>query len=213
MHAVADAASSGPALTSVARHDAKSAAANMLNGNRERPNYLGVPSGAFTTSPSASVRMIEQQGRENGMKFRMKSEQASSWYTTRRRTCSRCWSMNRPTAFRRAFDRTPLRRSDRHLRARDLQGLDRRELEDDDICVRGYDFRHQLRAVGVVIKGTVAVSLPRPSMETTMQSMMDGMAGSGMMWGMGLFWVLILVVLVLGAAALIRHLFFGDKRK
>lgn len=67
--------------------------------------------------------------------------------------------------------------------------------------------------MGVVIKGTVAVSLPRPSMETTMQSMMDGMAGGGMMWGMGLFWVLILVVLVLGAAALIRHLFFGDKQK
>lgn len=46
-----------------------------------------------------------------------------------------------------------------------------------------------------------------------MQSMMDGMMGGGMMWGMGLFGLLILVVLVLGAVALIRYLFFSDKRK
>ena len=46
-----------------------------------------------------------------------------------------------------------------------------------------------------------------------MQSMMDGTMGGGMMWGMGLFWLLILVVLVLGAAALIKYLFSSDKRK
>ena len=46
-----------------------------------------------------------------------------------------------------------------------------------------------------------------------MQSMMDEMMGGGMMWGMGLFWLLILVVLVLGAVALIKYLFSNDKRK
>ena len=46
-----------------------------------------------------------------------------------------------------------------------------------------------------------------------MQAMMDGVMGGGMMWGMGLFWLVILVVLVLGAAALIKYLFSGDKRK
>lgn len=45
-----------------------------------------------------------------------------------------------------------------------------------------------------------------------MQGMMDGMTGGGMMWGMGLFWLLGLVVLVLAAAALIKYLFFGDRR-
>ena len=35
-----------------------------------------------------------------------------------------------------------------------------------------------------------------------MQSMMNGMVGSGMMWEMGLFWLLILVVAALGAVAL-----------
>jgi hypothetical protein len=46
-----------------------------------------------------------------------------------------------------------------------------------------------------------------------MQSMMNGMMGGGMMCGMGLFWLLILVLLVFGAAALIKYLFFGDKPK
>jgi hypothetical protein len=35
--------------------------------------------------------------------------------------------------------------------------------------------------------------------------MMDGMT-SGMMWGMGLFWLLVVIVLILTAAALIKYL-------
>ncbi len=35
--------------------------------------------------------------------------------------------------------------------------------------------------------------------------MMDGMT-SGMMWGMGLFWLLVVIVLILIAAALIKYL-------
>jgi len=35
---------------------------------------------------------------------------------------------------------------------------------------------------------------------------MDGMNGV-MMWGMGLFWLLVIIVLVLGAAALVKYLF------
>lgn len=42
--------------------------------------------------------------------------------------------------------------------------------------------------------------------------MMDGMMGSGMMWGMGLVWLLVIVVLVLAAAALVKYLFFSGKR-
>lgn len=40
--------------------------------------------------------------------------------------------------------------------------------------------------------------------------MMNGMA-PGMMWGMGLLWLLIIVVLILSAAALVKYLFYGDK--
>ena len=42
--------------------------------------------------------------------------------------------------------------------------------------------------------------------------MMDGMMGGGMMWVMGLFWLLVLVVLVLATAALIKYLFFSGRR-
>lgn len=45
-----------------------------------------------------------------------------------------------------------------------------------------------------------------------MQGMMDGMMGGGVMWGIGLFWLVILVVLVLAAGALIKYLFFSDRR-
>ncbi|MBA3479858.1 MAG: NAD(P)/FAD-dependent oxidoreductase [Lautropia sp.] len=84
VYAVGDAASSGPPLTPVASHDAKVAAANMLDGNHQTPDYLGVPSVAFTTPPIAAVGMSEQQVRDSGVKFRMQSEKASGWYTARR---------------------------------------------------------------------------------------------------------------------------------
>jgi len=38
--------------------------------------------------------------------------------------------------------------------------------------------------------------------------MMEGLSGT-MMFGMGLVWLLTVLVLVLGAAALIKYLFFG----
>jgi glutathione reductase (NADPH) len=46
------AAAKGPPLTPVSSHDGKVVAANLLEGNRHRPDYRGVPSVAFTP-PSA----------------------------------------------------------------------------------------------------------------------------------------------------------------
>ena len=40
---------------------------------------------------------------------------------------------------------------------------------------------------------------------------MEGMSGM-MMFGMGLVWLLVVVVLVLGAAALVKYLFFSGGR-
>ena len=77
VYAVGDGAMSGPPLTPVSSHDAKAAAANMLNGNHQKPNYLGVPSVAFTLPPIASVGLSEKQARANGIKFCMKHEKAS----------------------------------------------------------------------------------------------------------------------------------------
>jgi hypothetical protein len=40
--------------------------------------------------------------------------------------------------------------------------------------------------------------------------MMNGMMSGGMMWGMGLLWLLVIVVLVLAAAALVKYILFRD---
>lgn len=41
--------------------------------------------------------------------------------------------------------------------------------------------------------------------------MMDGMGGM-MMWGMGFVWLLVIVLLILGIAALVKYLFGGSRR-
>lgn len=84
VYAAGDAATRGPPLTPVASHDAKVAAANMLEGNHQKPDYAGVPSVAFTIPPIASVGMSEEQARAQGRKFRVRTRRASDWYTARR---------------------------------------------------------------------------------------------------------------------------------
>jgi glutathione reductase (NADPH) len=84
VYAAGDAAGSGPPLTPVASHDAKVAATNMLNGNHQKPNYLGVPSVAFTIPPIARVGMLEAEAREQGLRVHVKHEETASWYTARR---------------------------------------------------------------------------------------------------------------------------------
>ncbi|MDZ4263367.1 MAG: NAD(P)/FAD-dependent oxidoreductase [Pseudomonadota bacterium] len=83
VYAAGDAALSGPPLTPVAAHDAKVVAANILDGNHQKPNYIGVPSVAFTVPPIASVGLSEKQARDNGLKFQINSKRASDWYTAR----------------------------------------------------------------------------------------------------------------------------------
>jgi glutathione reductase (NADPH) len=84
VYAAGDAAAAGPPLTPVASHDAKIVAANLLEGNRHRPDYRAVPSVAFTIPPIAMVGMGEEKARERGAKFRVKAEKVPDWYTARR---------------------------------------------------------------------------------------------------------------------------------
>jgi len=84
VYAAGDAAMIGPPLTPVASHDANVAATNMLHGNHQKPNYLGVPSVAFTIPPIASVGLSEKEAREQGFKFRVHQQRAPDWYTARR---------------------------------------------------------------------------------------------------------------------------------
>jgi glutathione reductase (NADPH) len=84
VYAAGDSAQAGPPLTPVSSHDGKVVASNLIEGNRHTPNYLGVPSVAFTVPPIATVGLGEAEARRQGLKFRRKCEKTSDWYTARR---------------------------------------------------------------------------------------------------------------------------------
>ncbi len=84
VYAAGDAASAGPQLTPIASYDGGIAAANMLEGNRRPADYSAVPSIAFTSPPLARAGLLEEQARKQNLKFRVRHEKTSSWYTARR---------------------------------------------------------------------------------------------------------------------------------
>jgi glutathione reductase (NADPH) len=84
VYAAGDAASVGPPLTPVSSHDGKVVAANILEGNRHKPDYRGVPSVAFTVPPIATVGLKESEAQAQGFKFKVKSENTPDWFTARR---------------------------------------------------------------------------------------------------------------------------------
>lgn len=84
VYAAGDAAQLGPPLTPVSSHDAKVVVANLLEGNHRKPDYRGVPSVVFTLPPITAVGMSEEEARRSGLRYRVKSERTSDWYTARR---------------------------------------------------------------------------------------------------------------------------------
>ncbi|OAF12419.1 pyridine nucleotide-disulfide oxidoreductase [Bradyrhizobium centrolobii] len=84
VYAAGDAAARGPPLTPVSSYDAKVAAGNILEGNRYKPDYRGVPSVAFTLPPIAAVGLSESAARVQASKLRVKSASVPNWYTARR---------------------------------------------------------------------------------------------------------------------------------
>lgn len=84
VYAAGDAAQLGPPLTPVSTLDAEAVVSNLLEGNRHKPNYLGVPSVAFTVPPIAAVGLSEADARKDDLRFRRNSEKVSDWYTARR---------------------------------------------------------------------------------------------------------------------------------
>jgi len=75
VYAAGDAAGSGPALTPVSGHDGGVVARNLLDGNRHRPDYRGVPSVAFTIPRlplSASARRRRARSGSNSERVRRK---------------------------------------------------------------------------------------------------------------------------------------------
>ena len=84
VYAAGDAAGSGPALTPVAGHDGGVVARNLLDGNKHRPDYRGIPSVAFTIPPIAAVGLSEAEAHTKRLKFRMHSKKVPDWYTALR---------------------------------------------------------------------------------------------------------------------------------
>src|ERR1700738_4354198 len=84
------AASGGPPLAPVASYEGLIVAANLLKGNDQKPNYLGIPSVVFTVPPLAAVGLSERGASEQNLRFRVKKEMTSTWYSSRRvaETCS-----------------------------------------------------------------------------------------------------------------------------
>ncbi len=84
IYAAGDAAASGgPPLTPVASYEGTIVAANLLKGNQKKPNYLGIPTVVFAIPPLASVGLSEREARERGLKYRVKTEMTSPWYSSR----------------------------------------------------------------------------------------------------------------------------------
>ena len=85
VYAAGDAAATGgPPLTPVANYDGSIVAFNLLQGNHQKPNYVGIPTVVFTIPPLASVGLGKREAREQGLKYRVKKEMTSTWYSSRR---------------------------------------------------------------------------------------------------------------------------------
>jgi glutathione reductase (NADPH) len=85
VYAAGDAAASGGSpLAPIASYEGRIVAGNLLKGNYQKPNYLGIPSVVFTIPPLAAVGLSERGASEQNLKFRVKTEMTSSWYSPRR---------------------------------------------------------------------------------------------------------------------------------
>lgn len=85
VYAAGDAADSGGSpLTPVATMQGHIVASNLLKGNNRKPDYSGIGTAVFTIPPMASVGLMEDQAVKNGLKFNVKYEDTSGWYSSKR---------------------------------------------------------------------------------------------------------------------------------
>jgi glutathione reductase (NADPH) len=85
VYAAGDAAASGGLpLTPVATMEGHVVASNLLKGNHRKPNQTGVPTVVFTLPPLASVGLQEEAAHQQGLKFTVKYEDTSGWYSSKR---------------------------------------------------------------------------------------------------------------------------------
>jgi glutathione reductase (NADPH) len=85
VYAAGDCADSGgPPLTPVAGYEGRVIAANLLDGNHTTTNYTAVPTVVFTIPPLARVGLSEDEANRQGLRFKVRHEDTSGWYSSRR---------------------------------------------------------------------------------------------------------------------------------
>jgi glutathione reductase (NADPH) len=84
VYAAGDTTAKGPPFTPVAAMEGEVVAANLLKGNHRKPELAAVASIAYTLPPVASVGLLESEAKEKGLKFRVKHQDTSDWYSSRR---------------------------------------------------------------------------------------------------------------------------------
>ena len=85
VYSAGDAADSGGLpLTPVAAYEGILVASNLLQGNNQKPNYLGIPTVVFTTPALAALGCTEREAREQGLNFRVQHAVTTGWYQSRR---------------------------------------------------------------------------------------------------------------------------------
>ncbi len=85
VYAAGDAAANmGLPLTPVASYDGTIVANNLIKGNTMKCNYTGLPSVVFTIPPLVSVGMQEKEAKDQGLRFKIKYEDTSSWASSKR---------------------------------------------------------------------------------------------------------------------------------
>jgi glutathione reductase (NADPH) len=84
VYAAGDAATGGLPLTPVSVMEGGIVAKNLLEGNKTKADYTGIPSVVFTTPPLASVGLQEAEAEKEGLNFRVNYMDTSSWYSSKR---------------------------------------------------------------------------------------------------------------------------------
>lgn len=84
VYAAGDAAASGLSLTPVAGKASHVVAANLLEGNHKTIEYGVIPSAVFTHPVLASVGLTEAEATKQGLKFRVKTDVTTGWFTSKR---------------------------------------------------------------------------------------------------------------------------------
>ncbi|MDD2309403.1 MAG: NAD(P)/FAD-dependent oxidoreductase [Desulfuromonadaceae bacterium] len=88
VYAIGDACGAGPQLAPVSGMEATIAAANILNGNKKKPDYRGIPSVLFTQPPLALVGITEAEAEaeaeKSGARFCINRGSMSDWPSSRR---------------------------------------------------------------------------------------------------------------------------------